>query len=79
MAKKRNHHADYKKEYARDQSSPSQIKDRSARNAARKKLGLKKGDPREAGHKDDNPRNNSKGNLKKVSRKSNRVKANKNR
>jgi hypothetical protein len=46
VAKKR----DYRKEYDEYQGKPEQIKRRAARNAARKKLGLKKGDPREAGH-----------------------------
>lgn len=41
---------DYAKEYRDYQGLPSQIKRRAARNAARKKLGLKKGDPREAAH-----------------------------
>lgn len=41
---------DYKKEYAEYHGKPEQIKRRAQRNAARKKLGLKKGDPREAGH-----------------------------
>jgi hypothetical protein len=41
---------DYKKEYRDYQGKPEQIKRRAQRNAARKKLGLKKGDPREAGH-----------------------------
>ena len=44
--KKRN----YKKEYAEYHSKPEQIARRSQRNQARKKLGLKVGDPREAGH-----------------------------
>lgn len=33
------------------QASKQQRKNRALRNAARKKLGLKKGDPRDAGHK----------------------------
>jgi hypothetical protein len=41
---------DYKKEYEDYQGKPEQIKRRSARNKARRKLGLKKGDPREAAH-----------------------------
>lgn len=41
---------DYKKEYADYQGKPEQIKRRAARNAARKKLGLRKGDKREAAH-----------------------------
>lgn len=41
---------DYKDEYRKFQSSPKQKKERAARNAARRKLGLKKGDPRDAAH-----------------------------
>jgi hypothetical protein len=41
---------DYKDEYRKFQSSPAQKKARAGRNAARKKLGLKKGDPRDAAH-----------------------------
>lgn len=41
---------DYKDEYRKFQSSPEQKKARAGRNAARKKLGLKKGDPRDASH-----------------------------
>ncbi len=40
---------DYKKEAAWE-NSPEQVKRRVARNRARRKLGLKKGDPREAAH-----------------------------
>lgn len=43
---------DYKKEYADYHGKPEQVERRAARNKARKKLGLKKGDPREAGHVD---------------------------
>lgn len=46
MRKKR----DYKKEYKDFHGTEEQIKRRAQRNAARKKLGLRKGDPREAGH-----------------------------
>jgi hypothetical protein len=46
MTKKR----DYKKEYRDYHGTPEQKKRRAQRNAARRKLGLKKGDPREAGH-----------------------------
>lgn len=46
MPKKRN----YRKEYDDYQGTPEQIKRRAQRNAARRKLGLKKGDPREAAH-----------------------------
>jgi hypothetical protein len=37
---------DYRKEYRRDHASPKAKKDRAARNGARRKLGLKKGDGR---------------------------------
>lgn len=42
---------DYKREYAQYHSKPEQIDNRSTRNKARRKLGLKKGDPREVDHK----------------------------
>ena len=43
---------DYKKELEWEHSKKkSRVKDRAARNAARKKLGLKVGDSRDAGHK----------------------------
>lgn len=41
---------DYKKEYEEYHGTPEQKKRRAQRNAARRKLGLSKGDPREAGH-----------------------------
>lgn len=41
---------DYKKEYKKFQSSSEQKKKRADRNRSRKKLGLKKGDPRDASH-----------------------------
>lgn len=41
---------DYKKEYQDYHGTPEQKKRRAARNKARRKLGLKQGDPREAGH-----------------------------
>ena len=44
--KKRN----YREEYDDFHGTPEQKKRRAARNAARKKLGLKKGDPQEASH-----------------------------
>lgn len=40
----------YKREYKKFQSSPDQKKKRAARNKARRKLGLKKGDTRDASH-----------------------------
>lgn len=39
-AKKRNHHADYKKEYRRDQSSPERRKYRSELNSKAKEMGV---------------------------------------
>ena len=41
--------------------------DRNSRNKARRKAGLKVGDPRQVDHKDSNPRNNKKSNLKPIS------------
>ena len=70
---------DYKKEYAEYHSKPEQRANRSNRNKARRKLGLKVGDPREADHikSIDKGGSNAKGNLRAVSRKINRVKYNK--
>lgn len=72
MAAKRN----YKKEYAEYHSKPEQKKNRAARNAARKKMGLKVGDPREVDHKKPLSKggSNSKNNLRVVSRSTNRKK-----
>jgi hypothetical protein len=70
--KKRN----YKREYEVSQSSPSQINDRSHRNAARaemqKKGRVRKNDGKDVDHKDGNPRNNSTRNLRVQSKKANR-------
>ena len=72
MAYKRN----YKKEYKNYQGKPAQIKKRAMRNAANRlarKLGLiKKGDGNDVHHKDGNPKNNSKSNLRVQSASSNR-------
>ena len=67
---------DYKKEYAQYHGNPEQVKERAKRNAARRLLGLKKGDPREADHKTSikNGGGNSKENLRAVSRTTNRKK-----
>ena len=58
----------YKKEYANYQGKPSQVKKRTSRNAARAKLSaggsVKKGDGKDVHHKDGNPRNNAKSNLR---------------
>jgi 5-methylcytosine-specific restriction endonuclease McrA len=70
---------DYKEEYKNYHSKPEQVKNRGARNKARRELGLKKGDPREADHI--NPLSkggsNTKKNLRAVSRETNRRKGNK--
>lgn len=43
---------DYKRELAWEHTKKkNRVKDRAARNAARKEIGLKVGDPRDAGHK----------------------------
>ena len=63
MPKARN----YKREYAKYHGKPEQIKRRAARNKARKIAGAKKGE--EVDHKDGNPRNNSKSNLRKTTNK----------
>ena len=73
---------DYKDEYKKFHSSEKAKKDRAARNAARRKLEkegkVRKGDGKDVGHQDSNPRNNSRKNLKVESRKVNRGKRDKN-
>jgi len=65
----------YKKEYAKFQSSTNSKKDRASRNKVRRqalrKGTVKKGDGKAIDHKDGNPRNNSKGNLRVTSRSAN--------
>lgn len=51
----KNPNRDYEKE-AKWQATPEQKKRRAARNRARRELGLKVGDPREAGHVSDGNR-----------------------
>ena len=70
---------DYRKEYDNYHGSAEQRKNRSERNKARRKLGLKKGDPREADHIKPVSKGgtNSAGNLRAVSRRTNRIKYNK--
>lgn len=69
---------DYKKEYREYHGRPEQIKARSMRNQARRKMKLKVGDNREVDHKNplskggtNNPRN-----LRVVARSTNRKKGN---
>ena len=66
----------YRKEYDEYHSKPKQKKNRAGRNAARRKMSeagkVKKGDGKDVHHKDGNPLNNKKSNLKVVSKKNNR-------
>jgi hypothetical protein len=68
---------DYKKEYAEYHAKPEQVGNRSLRNQARRKLGLKNGDPREVDHKTPISKGggNGHGNLRAVSFELNRQKA----
>lgn len=74
MAKKKR---DYKKEYRDYHGKPAQRKNRSKRNQARRKMGLKIGDRREVDHKRPLSKggSNRKNNLRVVSRRTNRRKA----
>ena len=67
---------DYKREYANYHSKPEQRKNRSSRNLARrlmkKKVGVKTLKGKDIDHKDKNPRNNSRKNLRVRSKSSNR-------
>jgi hypothetical protein len=66
----------YKKEYKNYQGKPAQKKKRAARNAARatmKKAGkVRKGDGKDVAHKNGNPKDNRKSNLKVQSKSKNR-------
>ena len=65
----------YKSEYANYHSTTKQKKDRAGRNSARRIMKKKFGNSilgRDVDHKDRNPRNNSKGNLRIQSKSSNR-------
>ena len=74
MKKPRN----YRKEYDNYHKKPSQKKARASRNAARKKMEktgkVRKGDGREVDHKNGDPRDNRRKNLRVVSRRTNRKK-----
>ena len=71
---------DYKQEYREYHGKPKQIKERAQRNAAREKLGLKVGDPREADHRNpiSNGGSNRSDNIRAVSQATNRRKGAKN-
>jgi hypothetical protein len=66
----------YAKEYREYHKKPSQRKNRSKRNSARRLMRKKLGEGRIRGkdidHKDKNPRNNSRGNLRVLSKSINR-------
>ena len=72
MARKRN----YRREYDTYHSKREQKKNRAKRNTARRRSGLKVGDPREVDHKKPLSRGggNGKRNLRVVSRRANRRK-----
>jgi len=67
---------DYKKEYREYHGRPEQIKRRAGRVKARRIMEkdgkVRKGDGKDVDHKDRNPRNNSKKNLRVTSKKKNR-------
>ena len=69
---------DLKKEYAATQGTTKGKLDRAARNKARRQMEkagrVRKGDGKEVDHKNHNPRDNSKSNLRVVSKKTNRTK-----
>jgi hypothetical protein len=64
------------KAQARYNSKPEQVKNRASRNAARAKMEaagkVRKGDGKDVAHKNNNPRDNSKGNLSVQSKAKNR-------
>lgn len=66
----------YRKEYDNYQGSPEQKKRRASRNAARAKLKkagvVKKGDGKDVDHKNGNPKDNSRSNLRATSKSKNR-------
>ena len=66
---------DYKSEYNNYHSNPEQKKNRAGRNGARRIMKKKYGNSilgRDVDHKDRNPRNNSRGNLRLQSKSLNR-------
>ena len=69
---------DYKREYARDHASKKAKVERASRNKARRSLTksgrVQKGDGKDVDHRDGNPRNNSKKNLRVISKSKNRSK-----
>ena len=68
----------YRKEYDTYHAKPKQKKNRAGRNKARTLLSstgrVRKGDGRDIDHRDGNPKNNSRKNLRVVSKRKNRSK-----
>ncbi len=78
MARKYKKARNYRKEYDRYHGNPTQRRNRSLRNIARRAMGLNKGDPLEVDHGKPLSKGgtNSKKNLRVVSRTTNRKKYN---
>ena len=76
MPYQKNGKRDYKKQNEKYDSRPSVKKDRASRNAARKTMAkagkVRKGDGKDVDHKDGNPRNNKRSNLRVMSKAKNR-------
>lgn len=76
MPSSKNYRRNYREEYKNYHASPEQKKKRASRNAARaemEKAGkVRKGDGKDVDHKNTNPRDNSKGNLRVTSKSANR-------
>jgi hypothetical protein len=76
MPYQKNGKRDYKKQNEKYDSRPSVKKDRASRNAARKTMAkagkVRKGDGKDVDHKDGNPRNNKRSNLRVTTKAKNR-------
>ena len=76
MPSSKNYVRDYKREYKVSHSSPEEKKKRASRNATRSKMEkagkVRKGDGKDVDHKNSNPKDNSKGNLRVQSKSANR-------
>jgi len=68
----------YKREYALSGAKPNEKKNRASRNKVRRAMlktgAVRKGDGKDIDHIDKNPRNNSRSNLRVVSKRVNRAK-----